>query len=59
MLESFTWIAIYAVVMGMMLATFFFCGIYLIRTQFPLKKPDFKANIPVRKLGGWTVICDL
>lgn len=56
MLESFTWIAIYAVVMGMMLATFFLCGIYLIYTQFPLKKPDFKANIPVRKLGGWTLI---
>lgn len=54
--ESFTIIAIYAVAVGMMLATFFFCGIYLIHTEYPLKKPDFKANIPVRKLGGWILI---
>lgn len=56
MSESFLSIVIYAIILGIMLATFILCGLYLILTNHPVGKPKFETNIPVRRLGGWILI---
>lgn len=52
MSESFLAIVIYAVILGIMLATFILCGLYLLTTKHPIGKPNFEVNLPVRRLGG-------
>lgn len=52
MSESFLSIVIYAVILGIMLATFILCGLYLLTTKHPTGKPNFAVNLPVRRLGG-------
>ena len=52
MSESFLSIVIYAVILGIMLATFILCGLYLLTTKHPIGKPNFAVNLPVRQLGG-------
>lgn len=52
MSESFLAIVIYAVILGIMLATFILCGLYLLTTKHPTGKPNFEVNLPVRRLGG-------
>ena len=52
MSESFLAIVIYAVILGIMLATFILCGLYLLTTKHPIGKPKFEVNLPVRRLGG-------
>lgn len=52
MSESFLAIVIYAVILGIMLATFILCGLYLLTTKHPTGKPNFAVNLPVRRLGG-------
>ena len=52
MSESFLAIVIYAVILGIMLATFILCGLYLLTTKHPIGKPNFAVNLPVRRLGG-------
>ncbi len=52
MSESFLAIVIYAVILGIMLATFILCGLYLLTTKHPIGKPNFAVNLPIRRLGG-------
>lgn len=56
MSESFLAIVIYAVILGIMLATFILCGLYLLTTKHPIGKPNFEVNLPVRRLGGAILI---
>ena len=56
MSESFLAIVIYAIILGIMLATFILCGLYLLTTKHPIGKPNFAVNLPVRRLGGAILI---